>query len=223
MQTAENAETTSESLIAPKLTKEGHVIQLLEAGITATREVVEKLHAAGIEVAANYVDSIRAEWRKGQKLTPVRDGVVKTARRNAIPPTAMVVHPGRSGEKKNVILELYNGGLKEPSKIKVAAAEQGVELSMNYIYVVLGEAKKAQREAPSPRGRKPKVAAPAGTFSGAAETPSVAPSAPPEGIDANLLKLMQAAGLKFGIRQVAAAAEFVNTHSARMIANVFAS
>jgi hypothetical protein len=222
MQTAENAETTSESVTAPKLTKEQHVIQLLEAGITATREVVEKLHAAGIEVAANYVDSIRAEWRKGQKLTPVRDGVVRTSPRKAIPPTAMVVHPGRSGEKKSVILELYNGGLKEPAKIKTTAAEQGVELSMNYIYVVLGELKKERREAPAPRGRKP------GTKSMASPkvptvTPSVAPQEGDEGIDANLLKLMQAAGLKFGIRQVARAAEFVNTHSARMIANVFAS
>lgn len=218
MQTAENAETTMESLTAPKLTKEGHVIQLLEAGVTATREVVEKLHAAGIEVAANYVDSIRAEWRKGQKLTPVRDGVVRTTRRNAIPPVAMVVHPGRSGEKKNVILELYNGGLKEPAKIKAKAGEQGVELSMNYIYVVLGEVKKAQRETPSTRGRKPKV-----ETTRAAETPSVAPSAPSEGIDASLLRLIQAAGLKFGIRQVAQAAEFVNANSSRMIANVFAS
>lgn len=221
MQTVEQSENTSESITAPKLTKEQHVIQLLEAGTTATREVVEKLHAAGIEVAANYVDSIRAEWRKEQKLTPVRDGVVKTSRRNAIPPTAMVVHPGRSGEKKNVILELYNGGLKEPAKIRAKAADQGVELSMNYIYVVLGELKKEQREAPSTRGRKPAtktVAAPK-----APSAPSIAPRGDDEGLDAGLLKLMQAAGLKFGIKQVARAAEFVNEHSDRMIANVFAS
>jgi len=219
MDTTHATETTTESLTPGRLTKEQHVIQLLADGTTATREVVERLHSAGIEVAPNYVDSIRAEWRKGQKLTPIRDGVVRTTPRKAIPPAAMTVHPGRSGEKKAAILELYNvKGLKEPSKIKAALAEGGTEISMNYIYMVLGEAKKERREAPSPRGRKPKAVAQT-----VSETPSAAPPAPTEGIDANLLRLIQAAGLKFGIHQVARAAEFVNSNSSRMIANVFAA
>lgn len=201
-------------------TKEARVIEVLESGTTSTREVVEALSAKGIEVASNYVDSIRADWRKGKKQTPVRDGVVRVGERK---PSTALVATSRNGDKKAQVLEMrHRRGILEPAKIRAALAEEGVDISMNYIYMVLGADKKKNGTAPATRGRKPIVRQQA-----EASTPKVARTAEPsgdsEGIDENLLKLIQAAGMRFGLRQVVQAAAFVDQRSARLISNVFSA
>lgn len=203
-------------------TKEEFVLQVLKSGTTATRDVVAKLSEAGVEVAPNYVDGIRAAWRRGEKPETIRDGVVRRTPRAAKAPHAIVTtaaHRGRAGDKKAKILALYEGGVLEPAKIHEALKAEGVEVTMNYIYMLLGEAKKGKAGQPA---RKPQVAKRAAPEK-RVETATAPRETPPTGIDANLLHLMQAAGLKYGIRAVTEAAQFVDRRSAQLIAHAFSA
>jgi len=140
-----------------ELSKKEHVLKLLNEGVTNTAQILLKLNEVGVSMSVNYIDGIRAEWRKatGQ---PARR-IVTAADKN---PTIMgggAPESGASSEDgstprgalKAAVIRLYNSGVTSGTEVAKALVSEGFANvdpeKPGYVYKLISDYKKASKEA----------------------------------------------------------------------------
>ena len=188
--------------VEPKavITKDSVVLAYLSAGITKTTEIVARARAEyDLGISPGYVDGIRAEWRKEQRSTG--GALVR-----------------QESTKKERILELYQGGVKEPARIlEGLKTKYAMDVTLNHIYKVLHQIRKGEDGRKGGRVRRTAInAAALSDVKVEAKEPRedapVAPSKQPrEDMDAELIRQIEVLSLVHGFRHVDQAVAYVKS------------